>query len=194
MKTFLALAALSGLAACSGTTTVGADGGTGGTVAVTPVACTDCIAQTVGWGANGGLVTYTEDSSLTSCRTYTHTRTPVQPPGSPTSCTLDVGGCDAGPVAIHDVEQALAHPDVIAALAGSVPVYGTDPRPCDGTVTAITVGGKTLYVGGDCATGQGCFAGASCVPTPAGVQALVDVLGSLDQQALKLAPCAGAFQ
>jgi hypothetical protein len=186
LASLLPLAALTGIMACS------SDGGTGGTPSV---ACTDCLSDTVTWGPNGGLVSSTEESTLSSCRQYQHSSTPAvpatDPPASPTVCTVaDIGGCDAAAPAIHDIEEALAHPDVVAALAGNVPVYGEDNRPCDGSVTSITFGGHTLLVGGECGTGDNCFADQACVPVPAGVRALVDLLADIDAKEKPLATCA----
>lgn len=190
MKRTLLLTALMGLMACGGVTTVGADGGTGGTVSVP---CTECLTETVSWGPNGGLVVSSDASSLAACRTFRHTRTPSGSSVPSKECSVEIGGCDAEPIAVHEVEIALAHPDVVAALAGSTSLYGTDPRPCDGTVLSISVGERGFFVGGACGAGEGCFAGESCVPIPAGVSALADLLGKLEQQSLKVGECAQVF-
>ena len=136
---------------------------------------------------------YTEANTL-SCRTFSYTRTPA-PAGTPTSCSAEIGGCDAAAPAVHDVEEALADPDVQAALAGSVPFYGIDSRPWDGVALDITVGSKTLTVGDDCGDGNPCWGacGPTCVPVPAGVRALGKLLTSLQQAALKTGTCAQAF-
>jgi hypothetical protein len=213
MKRNLPLAALLGLAACSGNVTTASESGTGGTLpattssvttsSVTPstvttssastssTACSDCLTETISWGLSGGLVSATEISSLSSCRAYQAETTQLGGglPG-PSLCTVpDIGGCDAPSPSIRDVEQAFAHPDVVAALAGSTPIYGTDPRPCDGAVTRVIVRSKTIFVGGDCGSSPSCLPGASCVPVPPGVRALVDFLGSIDQHEQPLATC-----
>jgi hypothetical protein len=189
-RTFLTTMALFGLVACGGSAIVGADGGTGGTVSVP---CTDCLAESIGWGPNGGLVAYTDSSSITGCRTFTHVRTPGADPGPSKECSVEIGGCDAGPPAIHELEEALAHPDVKAAFAGSVTLFGSDPRPCDGSVLAISKGSESIEVGGACDAGTACFAGETCVPIPAGVSALADVLWKLEQRALSESPCSDVF-
>jgi hypothetical protein len=204
MKSFLSIIAMFGLAACTSTTTGGAGGGTPGTTTTTTtptvsVACADCLSTGVTWGYTGGLAQYWDTSSLSACRTFQHTRTQVVPwgvdAGPGMTCSVDIGGCDAGTVAVHDVEQALAQPDVVAAFAGSVPVYGTDPRPCDGGVMQVTVGGKSIQVGGECGGTGNCIGpGTSgCVPIPPGVRALVDVLTSIDQASMKQGDCATVF-
>jgi hypothetical protein len=198
MRNFLSILAMFGLAACTGTTTGCAGGGTtSGTATTVSVPCTDCLSQTVTWGYTGGYVEYDDLASLSACRTYQHTRTLVagHDAGSSQSCSGEIGGCDAGADAVHDVEQALAQPDVIAALASSVPLYGNDPRPCDGGVMVIKVGTQTLTVGEDC-NAESCLppqSGYSCVPVPASVRALVNVLSAVDQALIKQGECATTF-
>jgi hypothetical protein len=152
--------------------------------------CSDCFAQPLAWGPNGGLVTAVESSSLIACRTYEHTHTPVAgQPGVQQACAvLDIGGCSAPSPSILDVEQAIAAPDVVAALSGNTPLYGTDPRPCDGTVTQVIVGSQSILVGGDCGS-PSCLPDASCVPVPPGVRALVDLLDGIDQHEQPIAMC-----
>lgn len=184
------MVALVFLFACGGSTIVGADGG-GGAGGTAPVPCTDCVPTPVSWGPNGGLVTYTVASSLTSCRTFTYVRTPVTG-DPPKQCSVEIDGCDTAAIAVHDIEQALAHPDVTAAFAGATTLYGTDPRPCDGSVLDITVDGHTVEVGGECGQGGSCSPGA-CVPVPAGLRALATTLVALEQQSLKVGACAQTF-
>jgi hypothetical protein len=144
-------------------------------------------------------VEYDDVATLSACRTYQHTRTVVGglDAGSSQSCSGEIAGCDGGADAVHDVEQALAQPDVIAALQSSVPLYGTDPRPCDGGVMVIKVGTQTLTVGEDCATAMCTPANGgnhnACVPVPAGVRALVNTMVAVDQVLLKQGECATAF-
>ena len=168
MKHLFLLTAMFSLAACVETTTGGSGGGTGGTggttdtggggqssstggtgqtggtggeggaVTTTPVPCTDCLANTIKWGPDGGLVSWIDSATLTDCRTFTFYRDPGygQDPVPTQTCTAEVGGCDAPPVAIHEVEQALAHPHVVAALAeATTPLYGWDSRCTDGSIT-----------------------------------------------------------
>jgi hypothetical protein len=188
MKRDLSLAVFLGLAACSGNVIVPSDGGTGGT---SPVTCSDCLAETITWSWNGGLVAAVEGSSLGVCRTYQHTWTPVAgQPGVSQTCTVsDIGGCGAPSPSVRDVEQAIAHPDVVAALSGTTPLYGTDPRPCDGSVVQVSVGAQSILVGGDCGSSPSCLPGASCVPVPPGVRALVELLDAIDKQEQPSARC-----
>ncbi len=202
MKHFVLAAAVSGLVACGGTVTSGSWGGTGGTggaggeggATTTSVACTDCLAKSFSWGTSGGFVPYTATSELAACRTFTFTRTETSanPPTSE-SCSLEIGGCDAAPVAVHDVEQALAHPDVVAALAGSVSLYGEDQTCDDGSNVFFVMDGKGFQVGAACSGGASCSSPDACVPVPPGVDALVQVLTDLTAQSLKVGECATKF-
>ncbi|MFO0760057.1 MAG: hypothetical protein U0359_26475 [Byssovorax sp.] len=155
--------------------------------------CTDCVGETIGWGPTGGLVAYNESSALSPCRTFTHVRTAAGEPGPDKQCSVEIGGCDTETDGLHALETALAHPDVTAAFAGSVPVYGTDPRPCDGSVLAITRGDKTILVGGDCGTGTSCIQGQQCTEVPAGVRALADALAAVELAAMKKPDCSSVF-
>ena len=148
-------------------------------------ACTSCIATSLSWGENGGLVAYVDTSALAPCRTFSRTRTGRVPDGGATSCSTELGDCGAAAVAIGDVEAALADPDVRAALAApTTPVYGVDSRPVDGAVFRITVSGKSIDVGSDCAPGT-----RGCVPIPPGVKALENVLQAVDTQELAKPVC-----
>ena len=222
MKTCVALFAVFSVVACGGATTsvpsAGSDPGTtndAGTgpgplpsstpaPAPTPPAtisphptpappCTECLTTTVSWGLNGGFTSFSTASSLKSCRSYERTRTTENgPPTSICSATLD--GCGAAPIAIGNVEAALANPDVTAAFAGTTKTYGSDSRPCDGAVESITIDGKTIEVGGEC-TGPGGGGGCTqtpCVPVPSGLRALVTLLEDLDKQEASRTPaCTG---
>lgn len=149
------------------------------------VPCTDCVTGTLSWGDNGGLVLSRDESALAACRDFQRKRSSAADGGS-FSCTTQLGACGAVPVAIGDVESALAHPDVVAALAASTtPVYGVDSRPVDGTVFEITRDGKSIDVGGDC----GGASAPACIPIPPGVAALAAVLRSLDTQELAKPAC-----
>jgi hypothetical protein len=107
--------------------------------------------------------------------------------GGAPSCSTELAGCGAVPVAVADVERALGHPDVVTALAGPTPLaYGLDTRPTDGTIFGMKVDGKEIDVGSDCQpVGDFCKGAA-----PAGVRALADLLQLLDSQELAKPTCA----
>jgi hypothetical protein len=192
----VATASSSGDAGTDGTRPSGeagaVDGGVvdeGPAVDAAPFACNECLAVDVAWGSNGGLSAYTESSLLNACRQYTHQRSDVA-----LECSVDVGGCGAPPMSIADVEGALAAPDVVAALAGTNQLYGSDPRGCDGAVFQVRVAATTIEIGGDCSQANACGpASGPCVPATAGLRALADVLEKLDAQELATSACTGVF-
>jgi hypothetical protein len=111
------------------------------------------------------------------------------------SAEIELGDCLPPPaphVSLGLVELA-TNSDVYTALAGSTKLYGSDSRPCDGSVMVLTIGSKTLEVGGDCGSGPGCGQTGPCVPVPPGLKELVDVLNQLDQEET-LDPACAAFK
>lgn len=208
MKHLFLIAAMFGLVACVETATGGSGSGTGGTGGAAGtgasagsggttnplVECTDCLADAISWGYEGGLVEYTITGSITPCRSYTYTRVlaNAEPP-PPESCTVDLDACGAPSVSVNDLEQALAHPDVVLALANPPPLYGVDNTCMDAGVDRITVGSKTLHVGDACDSGASCADTSSCVPIPPGVAALEKVLHALQVQYLEVGECATKF-
>ena len=150
-----------------------------------PSDCTMCLTDTLTWGLSGGFVAYTDQSSLAPCAHYVHTRTPANGSAQAAlSCEADLAACDARSGGA--VSSALANADVKAALAASPMLFGVDQRAWDGSVFDISVGAHTIEVGGSC---DG--APPNCIPVPAGVQALVDVLNAIDKQELSSAACQG---
>jgi len=155
-----------------------------------PPPCAECLSTTVSWGDSGGLTQFHDSSSVSSCRNYVRSRSADT--GTPVvKCTTNLAACSASAIGVGDVEAALADPDVIAALDGKTKTYGRDDRPCDGSVVEITVGTKTVEVGGECSTTGGCTQGP-CVEVPKGLRALTDLLDKLDVQAASADPsCTG---
>ncbi len=149
------------------------------------VSCDDCVVGTLTWGDQGGRVAYQDESSLATCRAFARTRS-LNTDGGSFSCTTSIGACGAGPVAVGDVERALAHPDVVAAFAASATlVFGVDSRPVDGTVFRIVRNGKAIEIGDACSS----TSAPPCVPVPPGVSALEGTLKALDQQELAKPSC-----
>ncbi len=150
--------------------------------------CNGCVGALVVWNMDGGMVAYTESSSVTPCRQYTHSRDPVGGAGPSLVCTQELEDCGAADLDVGELEAVLANHDVLAALNESPVLYGNDTRPVDGAVLQIRVGDKLIEVGADCPDG-----GAGCVPIPAGVNALATLLRDLDTQELARGNCAGVF-
>jgi hypothetical protein len=153
-----------------GTTSAGGAGGAGGGT-ITPIECTDCLATTLTWTYEGGLSQSGSTSAIAPCRAFTYTAS--QEPDPPTTCTVDIGACDAVKGGVRDIEQALAAPDVVAALASPDDLYGDDQTCVDRPILRLEVGGVLLRIGYDCMEdgSSGCGPGP-CNPKTAGIAAL----------------------
>jgi hypothetical protein len=76
--------------------------------------------------------------------------------------------------------EAIADADVQAAFGLGLVLYGHDSRPVDGSVFRIARSGTTaaeILVGDPCGAGE-----PGCLPVPAGVAHLTDVLVALIAQ------------
>jgi hypothetical protein len=165
----------------------GSDSGTGASP------CVDaCVSTELSWDLNGGLADSSEVSTL-SCKSYTHQE---DNESGDLSCTDTLSGaCGSPGITVGQVANAFFADDVQTAFKGSTPLYGSDPRGCDGAVLDITYQSKTIEVGGDCSDSKSCVGAPPpvCVPIPAGVKALADLLRQLDQQELETKNCASVF-
>lgn len=168
-------------AAQDGANDAGSDTGAGG--------CSGCLGARLEWELNGGLVAYRDRSAILPCNTYQRQR--FDPPSgtiATAQCTAMLGHCGAdaasGAPTIEAVAAAVADPEVQAALARAPLLFGVDPRPYDGQVLRITMGGAQLEVG------DGCGAQAGCTEAPAGVATLVSLLRALDEHEATTTSCA----
>jgi hypothetical protein len=149
-------------------------------------ACNHCLASTIAWGMNGGLGDgSTDTSSLAPCRQYTHSR---KTSAGTKECGFEIPACGRPDDQVDVLALTLARTDVQQALSGGTALFGSDPRPCDGAVLEITIGARTISVGGDC-TAQ-CLAGSPCTPVPEGVRQLATILQGLDERAFATNACA----
>jgi hypothetical protein len=140
----------------------------------------------VTWGPNGGRVAYVDSSTLSPCRTFEHQRTSS---GGTTisACVQELAVVCAGVIGAADVDHALAHPDVAAAIAAAPVVYGDDPRAFDGSLLRLLFAGNVVVdVGTRCTT-------TTCTPIPAGIEALAALLRALTAQELARETCRAAF-
>ncbi|WP_437530963.1 hypothetical protein WME79_00730 [Sorangium sp. So ce726] len=140
------------------------------------------MADTIRWGTLGGFGPTQETSTLSPCRAFSFERRSI---GSETSlpvCSQELGSCGEA-VSAGDVADALDHPDVVAALTAAPVLYGVDTREVDGILFRIQVDGAVVDVGDECGEWP------ACVPIPAGVAALVDMLQTLTQEQLARQTC-----
>ena len=161
-----------------------AGAGRGGSAA----SCSPCVEDSIEWGNNGGFVAFTERSSLSACSRYRHERRSAGGGAVMAQCGRELPCMGSGLHGISDVLHEIEQRDVVAALAKGEVLFGVDARPVDGQVFEIVVGDDTILVGMPCAQGA-----SGCMAIPPGVDALAQVLRSIDAEQLNLEPCAGAF-
>lgn len=151
-------------------------------------ACEVCLAATITWGTDGGLACTRDSSSLAACRNFTFGRLAEACDPPDRVCNNELAACDASGTSVvaRDVAAALAHPDVVAALAAAPVLYGTDPRAYDGAVFYVAVDGRRVEVGPDCTD-------PSCLGVPAGVHALQTLLEAVTVQQKLLPGCVEIF-
>jgi hypothetical protein len=125
-----------------------------------------CVSQKITWESIGMVYSYRYELD---CSTYR--RTPERGEPGP-ACTVMLPSCDStGITPLDDVERAAGDADVIAALSSGRVSYGIDlVATSDGNIDEITVDGKIIDVGAPC------DGTAGCVPIPAGVASLLDLL------------------
>jgi hypothetical protein len=100
------------------------------------------------------------------------------PGGATTVCTPALPACGSMDIDVADLEDAMANADVLAAFTATTETFYGDRNVADGPSFEVirSTGGKFI-VGIECTT-----ASASCVPMPAGVHALVQLLHALITQ------------
>jgi hypothetical protein len=167
-------------AGVAGAGAAGAGGGTG--------TCVLTDTYTFGW--NGGLVAYSDESTLSPPDHYRHVRMSFRGAAPSTKeCSPALPACGAqDTISLLDILRDLADADVKAAFAQATPpLYGVDSRPVDGQVYAVTrADGHGVLVGGPCGTPTR----GGCRAIPRGLQALVDHLKMLDEAQLDKPACA----
>lgn len=139
-----------------------------------------CVDRALSWGPNGGNVAYQDRFSLEPCNGFRAERMGRRDPGAAASCENEVD--PSADITADDVDVALAHVDVQAAIAAAPVLYGVDARPVDGTVFRIEIGKAAIELGSPCSA-------ASCRQIPAGLAALRALLNDLTTQQLGLDGC-----
>ena len=141
-----------------------------------------CVDQTLTWNQDGGFVAYRETNTLEPCRSFTLVREPVSTDPPSQMCTDPMESCE-GLVNPADIQAALGHADVVAALAAAPILYGRDTRPVDGQVFQIHIVDRVIEIGMDC------NGAADCIDEPAGVLTLRTYLQTLASQIRARPPC-----
>lgn len=162
-----------------------------------PADCVMCVEYEVRWSYMTGIQQNQDASRLSPCAHYARIREGGGfDPTVRLTCAGELAACD-GAVSTQAVVEALAHADVVAVLESEqVEIrfgymrgrnLNEPPNPVEVGVQ-VTLGrepeGKFLMIYGSCEGGP-----ADCVPPPAGVAALRDLLLALDL-AQEAGPCA----
>jgi len=174
------------VSACSnGGGGAGSGGSEAGGAANDGGACVDCMPiYDLHWGQNGGWAMFTDTSRLGPCRSYEHERTTSGSQTPTLLCTADLPTCPDR--TLSDIISLLRDPVVQTAL-GNHSLFGTDPRPVDGTVFRFGVGNDYVDVGGPC------NGSPSCVAIPPQIAEFAALLQSLDSAELATEPCKSTF-
>lgn len=170
---------------------VDADATTDGEVAMDPLdAATDgsaseCISSTLVWQRDGWVSL--QRSALAQCRAFSYEWQEWDPDAGVAvrlQCENEIGS-DAT-VGVGELESALAHVDVQAALAAAPILYGLDGRVFDDSIFRIVVADKVVEIGTACPEGA-----VVCNSLPEGVAALQSLLISLSDQQRSVDGCLG---
>jgi hypothetical protein len=130
-----------------------------------PTPTCQCLEVEIGWWVEGGPAPRAIEAHLAPCATISVGR------GEPDTCVGELADCIEA-FNINEVNAALQHPDLQAALAQAPVVYGRDQRDIGGQVDHIEIDGKVIEVGDDCD-------GASPCEIPPGVHELEHLLGRI---------------
>ena len=151
-------------------------GGQAGTTSTDP-GC-DCTSALSWQATTEETIVNPPDVNQLNCADYRRVRPSA---GNDELCRTTlacVGSTGATAVAL-----AVARPDVQAALAVAPIFFGSDPRPTN-EILQITVGGRLIEIG------AGCGDLPACVPPPAGVVALANLLTQIQTHELSQPACA----
>jgi len=153
-----------------GTTGTGGAGGNSGS-------CAFATTYTILDG--GGLVAMADTATLTPPNAFHYVRDFFRQDAGSLSCDPALPACgDAAKIDVRDVEAAIAHADVQAALAmTTAPTYGNRGVADGPSFNFSRADGRGFNVGLACDTPS-----TTCTPIPPGVSALVAVLRDLIKQ------------
>jgi hypothetical protein len=165
----------------SGGTTGGGGAGSGGLDG--PV-CTFATTYVIQDG--GGLLPMADTATLAPPASFHYERMFFTGDGGRASCDPAMPSCgDPTRVDSQDVELALNHPDVEAALAmTTVPFYGNRGVADGPNFNFMRADGRGFNAGLNCDTPS-----TTCTPIPPGINALVELLRALIRQQRMDASC-----
>lgn len=163
----------------------GGTGGAGGAGGQGGGSCAFASTYTIIDG--GGLVVMLDTATLSPPAAFRYERQFFRQDAGNLSCAPALPACrDSTRVDVSDVEAAIAHPDVQAALAmTTMPIYG-DRGIADGpSFNFRRADNRGFSAGIACSP-----ASATCTPIPAGVATLAQVIRAIIDQQLADATCA----
>lgn len=139
---------LAGAGADAGGAPQGQGGGDSVGGAPSDLGC-ECLLWSISWRRDGGLLPSQATSFVEPCGSFWQEVQPWDEP-SGRSCRSPLAtGCDVA-LGVADINRALQHPDMRAALAAAPVLYGGDPRALDGQVDQVQVDGKVIEIGISC--------------------------------------------
>jgi len=142
------------------------------------------------YGQIGGLVTYTDQVTLTPPASYVLVRTANPSAGNATSgsCGPALPACTAGPIDVSVVMRDIADPTVQLLLSLSTTqttLLGIDQRAVDGPVFSFKKSDTAGFL-----VGAPCNGATGCTDIPGSVRTLMDDLQKLDAQQRQDPSCA----
>jgi hypothetical protein len=154
-------------------------GGGGGTTGTGGDAGTCAFASSYTISDGGGLLPTADTATLTPPNSFRYERMVFGADAGRLSCEPALPTCnDAARVDVRDVEAAIAHADVQAALAAaSPPLYGERAVADGPSFNFMRADGRGFNAGLTCNTPS-----ATCTPIPPGVGALIELLRGLIRQ------------
>ncbi len=129
--------------------------------------CGECTAEVIEWGPDGGLAFERTWWQLSPCDRILQ-RTDFADDTPPALCTAALGELECG---IIPYLEAVVDSPAVRMLRDAAPVVvGSDPRPVDGQILGLIIGGDSIGVGGECGSDP------DCIPVPPEVRELAEIL------------------
>jgi hypothetical protein len=134
--------------------------------------CDECVAEVIEWGPDGGLVFERTWWQLSPCDRILQ-RTDFGDGAPPALCSATLGELDCG---ILGFLEAVVDSPAVRMLRDAAPiVVGSDPRPVDGQILGLIIGGDSIGVGGECGPDP------DCLPVPPEVHELATLLDRISE-------------
>ncbi|HVU50207.1 MAG TPA: hypothetical protein VHL80_05955 [Polyangia bacterium] len=145
------------------------------------------LASGLTFASEGGLALSYDSETLTPPATDVRSRRGSGMTTPFATCSTQLPRCsrDARVATTRDLTRALAQPDVAASFGADTPVFGSDPRGSDGSITVVTRPDGTSV-----GLGEPCFSTVCDHPLTSAFQTLESVLARISEQQLSDPTCA----